>query len=192
MNNCIANKQPARDRVHIEIIEIQPIHRYEEEGITHRTVHEVTQPSPSKKEEIEPSLNNTNDNHSVLLFGYDISHLNRTVQFSAFVLGVFVFTVIYGCLQELLAVKILNRQLGLFLTTVQFAGYAFWSFVLSRIDARLSPSQSVNARVPSHIYIGLALLRAVDVGMTNVSMQYLNYPAKVLIKSSRVAFTVSK
>lgn len=190
INDSIANKKSSRDRVHIEIIEFQPIPRYEENEITHRKANEVTEPDSSKKEEIEPLLNNVSENNGVLLFGYDISHLNRTVQFSAFVLGVFVFTVIYGCLQELLAVKILNRQLGLFLTTVQFAGYAFWSFVLSRIDARLSPSQSVNARVPSHIYIGLALLRAVDVGMTNVSMQYLNYPAKVLIKSSRVAFTM--
>jgi UAA transporter family len=44
--------------------------------------------------------------------------------------------------------------------------------------------------VPFLLYLGLSLLRAVDLGMTNVAMQYINYPGKTLIKSSRVVFTM--
>jgi hypothetical protein len=40
------------------------------------------------------------------------------------------------------------------------------------------------------MYLGLSLLRAVDLGMTNMAMQYVNYPAKTLMKSSRVVFTM--
>ena len=38
--------------------------------------------------------------------------------------------------------------------------------------------------------MALSILRATDVSMSNLSMQYLNYPTKTLVKSSRVAFTV--
>jgi len=34
------------------------------------------------------------------------------------------------------------------------------------------------------------MLRAVDLAMTNLAMQYINYPAKTLMKSSRVVFTM--
>jgi UAA transporter family len=44
--------------------------------------------------------------------------------------------------------------------------------------------------VPFLLYLGLSLLRAVDLGMTNLAMQYINYPAKTLMKSSRVVFTM--
>ena len=52
-----------------------------------------------------------------------------------------------------------------------------------------------NSRVHSHgppfrIYLALSLVRAFDIGLTNGAMKYLNYPAKTLIKSSRVAFTM--
>jgi len=44
--------------------------------------------------------------------------------------------------------------------------------------------------VPFKLYLGLSLLRAVDLAMTNLAMQYINYPAKTLMKSSRVVFTM--
>jgi len=40
------------------------------------------------------------------------------------------------------------------------------------------------------IFIFLSILRAIDVGMTNGAMRYINYPMKTLIKSSKVAFTM--
>jgi UAA transporter family len=45
-------------------------------------------------------------------------------------------------------------------------------------------------QVPLYLYLGLSLLRAVDLAMTNMAMQYINYPAKTLMKSSRVVFTM--
>ena len=49
---------------------------------------------------------------------------------------------------------------------------------------------SSSISVPIILYPGLAVLRAIDLGMTNLAMQYINYPAKTLMKSSRVVFTM--
>ncbi len=44
--------------------------------------------------------------------------------------------------------------------------------------------------VPLELYVGLSVLRAIDLGMTNLAMQYVNYPAKTLMKSTRLVFTM--
>ena len=44
--------------------------------------------------------------------------------------------------------------------------------------------------IPLEMYVGLSVLRAIDLGMTNLAMQYVNYPAKTIMKSTRVVFTM--
>jgi hypothetical protein len=53
-----------------------------------------------------------------------------------------------------------------------------------------SVMQSSDTGPPFQVYVALSLLRAVDIGLTNGAMKFLNYPAKTLIKSTRVAFTM--
>lgn len=153
----------------------------------------------------------------VLVLGFDISHLSRQTQFTLCASAVFGFSLLYGYLQELLSVQLCSRQLGLFLATVQFTGYSLLSFVMRTyvyesqrrrkkftpkassldLDTDTTASSSAPAmasreliKVPFLLYLGLSLLRAVDLGMTNLAMQYINYPAKTLMKSSRVVFTM--
>lgn len=138
----------------------------------------------------------------VLVLGVDISHLSRTGQFLLCASGVFFFSLLYGYLQELISVQICSRQLGLFLATFQFSGYTLLSWLLrtfvykTQRRKKLTPkssnitSFSSKIPVPLKLYLGLSLLRAVDLGMTNLAMQYINYPAKTLMKSSRVVFTM--
>jgi len=45
-------------------------------------------------------------------------------------------------------------------------------------------------KVPFRFYILLSCLRAIDTGCTNMAMAYINYPAKTLMKSCRVVFTM--
>ena len=52
------------------------------------------------------------------------------------------------------------------------------------------PSSFSKMTVPLEVYVGLSMLRAIDLGMTNLAMQYVNYPAKTLMKSTRVVFTM--
>lgn len=152
----------------------------------------------------------------MVLFGFDMTSPPPPIQFFICASGVFAFTIIYGYLQELLAVHIAGRKYALFLATVQFAGYAFWSAILSRLrgksgcgvvdegtlgqeitassQGQVSKGQlaipSTSCQVPFRVYVGLSIVRSIDLGMTNLAMQFLNYPAKTLIKSSRVAFTM--
>ena len=135
----------------------------------------------------------------VLVLGVDISHLSRSTQFMLCASGVFFFSLLYGYLQELLSVQICSRQLGLFLAVVQFVGYTVLAFVLrtyvyqSQKKKRLRRISSGNSLtmssksipVPFQFYLGLSLLRSLDLAMTNLAMQFLNYPAKTLMKSSR-------
>ena len=130
----------------------------------------------------------------VLVLGMDISHLSRKAQFSVCATGVFSFSLLYGFLQELISVQLCNRQLGLFLAMMQFTGYTLWSYLLRTYVYEKHGSSARNRKakpqVPFFMYLGLSLLRAVDLGMTNMAMQYVNYPAKTLMKSSRVVFTM--
>jgi adenosine 3'-phospho 5'-phosphosulfate transporter B3 len=139
----------------------------------------------------------------VLVLGMDISHLNRQHQFVVCAVGVFCFSLLYGYLQELISVDLCGRQLGLFQAMVQFSGYTVLSFFLrtyvyqkqQKMDAVQQASTGSNhfapsLKVPFNTYLWLSILRAVDLGMTNLAMQYINYPAKTLMKSSRVVFTM--
>ena len=144
----------------------------------------------------------------VLVLGMDIGHLSRRYQFFVCAAGVFGFSLLYGYLQELISVHICHRQLGLFLAVAQFTGYTMWSFVLrtyvykkqqqhhlmkqqQQYDSnKTNTATTVAPEVPFLMYLGLSILRAIDLGMTNTAMQYVNYPAKTLMKSSRVVFTM--
>jgi len=138
--------------------------------------------------------------HPILVLGYDISHLPSSSQFLLCACGVFSFSLLYGYLQELIAVHLCNRQLGLFLAMAQFSGYTFWSYFLRNFVERKKNQIYKNynnnivapqgSKVPIEIYIGISLLRALDLGMTNLAMQFINYPAKTLLKSSRVCWTM--
>ena len=138
---------------------------------------------------------------SMIVLGQDISHLSRQNQFLACASGVFFFSLFYGFLQELISVKVCCRQLGLFQASAQFFGYTFYSFLMHRYVKRRGRGKEVERKarrgrhldvvpVAFEVYLGLSLLRAVDLGATNLAMQYVNYPAKTLMKSSRVVFTM--
>ena len=139
----------------------------------------------------------------VLVLGMDISHVSRNGQFLICASGVFFFSLLYGFLQELLSVRLCSRQLGLYLATVQFVGYTFLAYILrtyvyqkqnpGRKTPKIISSGSCGVAtliVPFKLYLGLSLLRAFELAMTNLAMQYINYPAKTLIKSSRIVFTM--
>lgn len=141
------------------------------------------------------------DRIQLILFGKDLSHFSSVKQFIICAGGVFFFTIIYGYLQELITVQIAGRNFGVFLASIQFAGYAFWSLFLDslrpekRIQLKKQGWQdflktSFGHDLPMQLCLGLSALKALDLGLTYLALQYVNYPAKTLIKSSRVVFTM--
>mmetsp|Transcript_34348 Transcript_34348/g.45963 ORF Transcript_34348/g.45963 Transcript_34348/m.45963 type:complete len:524 (-) Transcript_34348:22-1593(-) len=140
-----------------------------------------------------------------LVLGIDISHRSRKAQFLLSASGVFFFSLLYGFFQELISVQIFGRKLGMFLAASQFSIYTAWSYLLrtfvhskgsapTSISSSPSKTKTSNAfptsTVPITMYIGLSLIRALDLAMTNLAMQYINYPAKTLMKSSRIIWTM--
>ena len=57
-------------------------------------------------------------------------------------------------------------------------------------DNHQSNHQQQQHSPPIQVYMALSFVRALDIGLTNGAMKFINYPAKTLIKSSRVAFTM--
>jgi len=134
---------------------------------------------------------------SIHVLGVDITYMNRRSRFFFCATGVFLFSLLYGILQELISVSIFNRKLGLFQALMQFIGYTSWSYYFRQITGRNQGSSHLNMvynhkplNVPFKWYIILSLFRALDLSMTNMAMAYINYPAKTLMKSSRVVFTM--
>lgn len=104
----------------------------------------------------------------VLVLGVDITHWNDQQQFLYCASGVFGFSLCYGYLQELLSVTLCSRKLGLFLAMMQFLGYTIlaycmriWVYHKHHQTTKMSPSR----KVPLAMYLGLSLLRAIDLAM---------------------------
>jgi len=140
----------------------------------------------------------------LILFGTDISRYHPRTQFFVCAAGVFGFMVIHGVLREALVVSVAGRQYPLFLTVCQFAGYALWSLILSKMNKRalkqkndedqdliqpLIDSENDRKKVPMWIFVFLACIRALDVAMTYMAFHYLNPPVRTFIRSSSLAFT---
>ena len=137
-----------------------------------------------------------------ILFGVDISSCSRPVQFLIPAGGLITFTVIYGYYQELVAVHIAGREFALCLASFQFLGYTIWSAILNQIGSiqkrhrrevqqqQQDASSQKESSVPLRIYVGLSLLRALDLAMATSAMRFITYPTKVLMKSTRVVFTM--
>ncbi|KAM3576237.1 hypothetical protein VYU27_001945 [Nannochloropsis oceanica] len=121
---------------------------------------------------------------SFRVIGVQISHMSRTGQFLFCTFGVFSFLLVYGFLQEYMVIHVFQRQLGIFLTLCQFAGYSSLAALHRLIHA------DTPRRIPLGYYVLLATLQATMQGLTNLSMRWLNYPAKMLFKSSRVIPTM--
>ncbi len=130
----------------------------------------------------------------LVLFGFDLSHFSPSVQFGLSASGVLVFNMCYGYLQELIQIQIAGRSFAIFLGACQFLGYAFWSGVLSRHgsikmqrerESSEAGSSSTRSNASPRVYFALSVLRSVDLALTNLSMKFLNYPAKTLVSCKR-------
>ena len=156
-----------------------------------------------------PTLSVTSNDPRVVLLGVDLSHLSPVFQFLTCASGVFGFNLTYGYLQEFVTVKICNRELGLFLAMMQFFGYTIWSYLLRNFSNRQQQSKSSNSSsmsklpqaptsngitpaitVPTYLFFVMGMLSAIDMAMANMALHYINYPAKTLMKSCRVIFTM--
>lgn len=119
------------------------------------------------------------------VLGIEIGAWSRTSQFLFCSLMGISFLLMYGILQEFVVMNKFHRSLGWFITFLQLSGYAICGSFEQYLSNRL-----YERKIPLKYYCLFAVLHVTMQGCTNLAMQYLNYPAKTLFKSSRVIVTM--
>ncbi|XP_066991346.1 adenosine 3'-phospho 5'-phosphosulfate transporter 2 [Anabrus simplex] len=109
----------------------------------------------------------------------DISNFSQTSQFFICCVGVFIFYLMYGYLQELIFTLDGFKPFGWYLTLVQFAYYSVFGYIETVL-------KSVKRTIPLPVYLLLALLTLGTMGFSNSSLGYLNYPTQVIFKCCKL------
>jgi len=114
------------------------------------------------------------------VLGLELGYLTKEHQFLVCAGGVMIFLLLYGYLQEEIVIEVFDRRYGIFVSFLQFGGYTVFCYLqrlIKKADSR---------KVPLQYYFLLASMAAIIQVLTNLAMQTLNYPVKVLFKSSRI------
>jgi adenosine 3'-phospho 5'-phosphosulfate transporter B3 len=127
-----------------------------------------------------------NEIGSFRVIGVEIGWMSPVLQYLYCATGVMLFLVLYGVLQEHVVMNKFKRNLGWFVTFLQLGGYGVFAALLDSIVG----SHKKEGKIPMYMYLILGILQVFMQGFTNLSMHYLNYPAKTMFKSSRVIMTM--
>jgi hypothetical protein len=142
--------------------------------------------SPSTGPAAAGAMLANNDHSSFRVIGYEIGWMSPALQYLYCGGFMILFLVLYGVLQEHVVMNKFHRSLGWFITFLQLSGYGIFAAALDSFVG----SHKKKGKIPFYLYIILGLLQVLMQGFTNLSMHYLNYPAKTMFKSSRVIMTM--
>ncbi|RZF39329.1 hypothetical protein LSTR_LSTR000850 [Laodelphax striatellus] len=120
-------------------------------------------------------------NTEVKVLHFDISGYSSYKQVLICSVGVFVFYLIYGYLQELIFTLEGSKSFGWYLTLVQFAFYSIFGFLELAFQGKTGERQ-----VSLKVYTVWALLALGTMGFSNSSLEHLNYPTQVMFKSCKL------
>jgi hypothetical protein len=126
------------------------------------------------------------EHSSFRVIGVEIGWLSPLAQYSFCAAGVMIFLILYGILQEHVVMNKFKRSLGWFVTFLQLGGYGIFANLMDSVVGNYKKEH----KIPLYMYIILGFLQVIMQGFTNLSMKYLNYPAKTMFKSSRVIMTM--
>ncbi|ETE70687.1 Adenosine 3'-phospho 5'-phosphosulfate transporter 2, partial [Ophiophagus hannah] len=132
---------------------------------------------PSKSQAMSPHIKSVDD---IIVLGINLSKFNKPTQFFICVLGVFLFFLIYGYLQELIFSVEGFKSFGWYLTLVQFGFYSIFGLI------ELQLIQDKRRRIPGKTYMIIAFLTVGTMGLSNTSLGYLNYPTQVIFKCCKL------
>lgn len=135
---------------------------------------------------VSGGLTYSNEHSSFRVIGYEIGWMSPLLQYLYCASGVLFFLVLYGILQEHVVMNKFHRSLGWFVTFLQLGGYGIFAAALDSFVG----SHKKEGKIPIYMYVILGFLQVFMQGFTNLSMHYLNYPAKTMFKSSRVIMTM--
>lgn len=127
----------------------------------------------------EGSKEDSESRKHLVVLGISLDSLPRATQFLVCCGGVFLFYLIYGYVQEWIF-RTGMKPFGWYLTLVQFALYAVFGMVETSFKA------DKTRKIPLKTYSILAFLTVATMGLSNTSLNYLNYPTQVIFKCCKL------
>ncbi|XP_055357034.1 adenosine 3'-phospho 5'-phosphosulfate transporter 2-like [Paramacrobiotus metropolitanus] len=95
--------------------------------------------------------------------------------------GIFFCFMIYGYVQELMFRIEGFKDFGWYLTLMQFTFYTVFSYCERRLTMK-----DIRRRIPLRYYAIIGFLAMATIGLSNVSLAYLNYPTQVVFKCCKL------
>jgi adenosine 3'-phospho 5'-phosphosulfate transporter B3 len=144
-------------------------------------VHSTSSPLPSST--LPSPSSPPSESHHLKLLCWDLSSFSPALRFLFLSVGVFFFFLLNSFVEELMFKGLPKFQYGWYLTFFEllcFAGFA----MIERYFIHQEPVFSHSAEYSRHGLVALAMTAAR--GLTNVSLQYLNYPTQVIFKSMKL------
>jgi adenosine 3'-phospho 5'-phosphosulfate transporter B3 len=116
---------------------------------------------------------------SFKVLGIELGGLSDGLQFVICAGGMFSFMLLHGYYEELVVKKIFKKQYPLFLTLVRFA----MSALFAAGERTLRGERGL--RAPLRGFVIVSLLLAASMALTNTALLFINYPIKIMFKSSK-------
>ena len=129
---------------------------------------------------------------ALLFLGCHLNRYSSTVQFILLLVTLLLFMCLYGLCQEIVIYGWFQRRLSVFAASLHFLGCTvcagtahFWGSHVpgqnkdEEIGLPVPPS-----RAPFKVYGGLCILKTLGQLFSNLSMQHINFPTKILLKAS--------
>lgn len=139
----------------------------------------------------------------VLLFGFDLTRRSERAQFVVLFGCLLVFMGCFSVFQEIVVYEWFQRELGVFTAALHFLGCILcalpFELMAATANANSRDSHSTSAgnakcmtnvlnmfshRAPLSRLLVLSVLKSVTQTCSNLSMQYINFPTKMLFKSA--------
>lgn len=126
------------------------------------------------------------ESRKVVFLCFDLTHFSQTNLFILLSCGVLGFFMLNSWLEEFLFKRLRDFKFGWYMTAFEllcFAGFA----ALERRMKLSSPSDSIwqhNATYRQHLFVAFCM--TCSRGLTNKSLEYLNYPTQVIFKSMKL------
>lgn len=124
---------------------------------------------------------NSQEETKLKIFGINLSGIHPSFQYIILTAGLFLFTCSYGYYQEIVIYSWFRRKLGTFTTMLFFVGNGVCAIFEKLL---LSGTKPLERKSPWRFHIFLSCVKLIAQLLTNMSMTHINYPAKVLFKSS--------
>ena len=131
---------------------------------------------------VKSAISETGKETGSLMLGNGMGGMSPTFQLVVLSVGIFTFFVLNGFIEEYLFAQYKDFKFGWYLTVWELFCFSFFACV-QRLLSGL-PVFQLSVPLSSHLIVSLSVTAAR--GLTNVSMQLLNYPTMVIFKSLKL------